>query len=53
MKGRNTVPDNFGASAKVALGLGVHMLGVFNARERSMVSLRQPLGWILALTWYL
>ena len=31
------IPANFGANAKMSLALGVHMMGVFNALERSMV----------------
>ncbi|KAK0484582.1 S-adenosyl-L-methionine-dependent methyltransferase [Armillaria novae-zelandiae] len=31
------VPLNFGVCAKMNLGLGVHLLGVYNARERSLV----------------
>ncbi|SJL10575.1 uncharacterized protein ARMOST_13963 [Armillaria ostoyae] len=31
------VPLNFGACAKMNLGLGVHLLGVYNARERSLL----------------
>ncbi|EGN94593.1 hypothetical protein SERLA73DRAFT_77956 [Serpula lacrymans var. lacrymans S7.3] len=30
------VPANFGANAKMHLALGVHMMGVFNALERSL-----------------
>ncbi|TFY81660.1 hypothetical protein EWM64_g2351 [Hericium alpestre] len=30
------IPANFGINAKMSLALGVHMLGVFNALERSM-----------------
>jgi len=30
------IPSNFGACAKMSLALGVHMMGVFNALERSM-----------------
>ncbi|CAL1708743.1 unnamed protein product [Somion occarium] len=30
------IPTNFGASAKTSLGLGTHMMGLFNARERSL-----------------
>ncbi|KAK0194556.1 S-adenosyl-L-methionine-dependent methyltransferase [Armillaria mellea] len=30
------VPLNFGVCAKMNLGLGVHLLGVYNARERSL-----------------
>ncbi|KDQ13840.1 hypothetical protein BOTBODRAFT_55853 [Botryobasidium botryosum FD-172 SS1] len=30
------IPENFGACAKMSLALGVHMMGVFNALERSM-----------------
>jgi hypothetical protein len=32
------VPLNFGANAKMHLALGVHMMGVFNASERYLVS---------------
>src|ERR1700675_5083521 len=32
------IPDNLGANAKMSLALGVHLLGAFNSRERSMVS---------------
>ncbi|KAK0469010.1 S-adenosyl-L-methionine-dependent methyltransferase [Desarmillaria tabescens] len=31
------VPLNFGVCAKMNLGLGVHLLGVYNARERSLL----------------
>ncbi|KAK0498922.1 S-adenosyl-L-methionine-dependent methyltransferase [Armillaria luteobubalina] len=31
------VPSNFGVCAKMNLGLGVHLLGVYNARERSLL----------------
>ncbi|KAH7906432.1 O-methyltransferase-domain-containing protein [Hygrophoropsis aurantiaca] len=32
----NYIPSNFGANSKMSLALGVHMMGVFNARERSL-----------------
>ena len=36
------IPDNFGIEAKMSLALGVHMMGVFNAHERSMVRVLRP-----------
>lgn len=35
----NFVPANFGAHAKMPLALGVHLMGAFNAYERTLVSL--------------
>lgn len=34
----NFVPANFGENAKVPLALGVHLMGSFNAYERTLVS---------------
>lgn len=33
------IPANFGANAKMSQALGIHMWGVFNAKERYFVSL--------------
>ncbi|KAI0067078.1 S-adenosyl-L-methionine-dependent methyltransferase [Artomyces pyxidatus] len=38
------IPANFGVTAKMSLALGVHMMGVFNALERSMREWKTLLG---------
>ncbi|KAJ7510519.1 S-adenosyl-L-methionine-dependent methyltransferase [Mycena galericulata] len=35
------MPMNFGVASKMSLGLGVHMMGVFNACERTLVEWEQ------------
>lgn len=30
------IPMNYGAAHKISFGLGVHLMGAFNARERSV-----------------
>lgn len=44
------VPTNFGANAKVPLALGVHLMSVLNASERSLVS---PMFSSLRASWSL
>lgn len=35
------IPKSFGISHKMSLALGIHMMGLFNARERSLAEWRQ------------
>lgn len=35
----NYIPANFGSNAKMSQALGIHMWGVFNAKERYFVSI--------------
>jgi hypothetical protein len=36
------IPQNYGVAAKTALALSVHMMGVLNAHERTLVRNRPP-----------